>query len=147
MQRIAGPLGQAERQRLLGSKALPCVRSEALPCVGSKALPCVCANPGGSAGAEDAAERGALLDRAVACLGDGGPARWLLVARAAAALMGAGSAGADPAPDPEAAAAEARAARWWQEDAESAALQADLAKLARGEFRRLSTICKPCRKE
>ena len=87
---------------------------------------------GGSAGADDAAERGALLDRAVACLGDGGAARWPLVARAAAALVGADAACADPASDPAAAAAEARAARWWQEDAESAALQADLTKLARG---------------
>ena len=97
-------------------------------------------NAGGSAGAEDAAERGALLDRAVACLGDGAPARWPLVAAAVAALMGAGAAGGDPPPDPEAAAAEARAARWWQEDAESAALQADLAELARGDFKRLQTV-------
>ncbi|KAK9825683.1 hypothetical protein WJX81_003257 [Elliptochloris bilobata] len=93
---------------------------------------------GGSAGSEDAGERGALLDRVVAylrgaCSGDGAAGRWTLVARAAAALMGAEAARASPDADPAAAAAGARAARWWQEDAESAALQADLAGLARAE--------------
>lgn len=80
---------------------------------------------------EDAQERGALLDRVIAGLGEGTTRRWPLVARAAAALMGAQAAvGFDPAPDPGA--AWRGAARWWQEDAESIAQQVVLAELARG---------------
>lgn len=88
-------------------------------------------NTGSSTGAEDAHERRALLDRVLACLGGGAEQRWPAVARAAVALLGAEAPEAhDLGLDPDG--AGWAGARWWAEDAESAAALAELDALARG---------------